>query len=513
MAKRTRKVLNKEEESKVKGLEKPKIKLQTSKLSTVRKGVYNSALKGLSPIKLANMLKDAKEGRTQAFLSLAEEMEERDSQYRTVLNTRKLQVTSTPFGLTQVKDSSKSKEIYEFTQKIIDAPIFSKMLFELLDGLGKGFSVVEINYKVNKGKVLPKEYIKHPAEWFTYDSENREVVLLEDTDKTSKLDPLKTIVHIPTLKSGLPIRGALAFAACSIFILKNYAIKDWAAILEVFGMPIRVGKYGEMATDDDIKELADAVAGIGTDAAAVISADMTIEFQNGLINGNTQTFPNFVDYLEAQLSKVVLGQTMTTDDGGSYSQANVHQNTQDYIKKSDCLDLAETINKGLIIPLIDYNFGEQEEYPQLFFNFEKEEDKDQLVRMVTALNPLVKGEISKSNLLERLGLEKPTGEDDWLDISAPMQFGNSEFAHYQGKRTVLNAEDKIDKQVDSELDNSNTVIKPMIDDIEKLLNDSESIEGAIGKIEKASLDTSKLEKSLFKSSIQEREKLKAKDKK
>ncbi len=310
------------------------------------------------------------------------------------------------------------------------------------------------------------------------------------------------------------MRGALAFAACSIFILKNYGIKDWAAILEVFGMPIRVGKYGEMATDDDIKELADAVAGIGTDAAAVISSDMTIEFQNGLVNGNTQLFQNYVAYLDAQLSKIVLGQTMTTDDGGSYSQANVHENTQDYIRRSDCLDLAETINKSLIIPLIDYNFGEQEDYPQLFFNFEKEEDKEQLVRMVTALNPLVKGEISKSNILERLGLEKPTGEDDWLDISSPMQFGGNEFAHNKAKNVVLNAEgDAIDKQVDSELDNSNSIIKPMIDDIEKLLNDSESVEDAIGKIEKASLDTSKLEKSLFKSSIQEREKLKPNSKK
>ncbi len=51
----------------------------------------------------------------------------------------------------------------------------------------------------------------------------------------------------------------------------------------------------------------------------------------------------------------------------------------------------------------------------------------------------------------------------------------------------------------------------MIDEIEKLLNDSKSIEEALEKLEKASLYTSKLEKSLFKSIIHEREKLKAKN--
>ncbi len=74
--------------------------------------------------------------------------------------------------------------------------------------------------------------------------------------------------------------------------------------------------------------------------------------------------------------------------------------------------------------------------------------------------PFVKGKISVSNLLERLGLEEPTGDYDYLDISSPMQFGSNEFAHNKAKNVVLNAEDSIDKQVDSELDNNNSVIEP-----------------------------------------------------
>lgn len=496
------------EEKILNNLDKTKIKQQEAVSIPVRKPYYYSSLIGLSPAKLRNILKDAKEGRWQAFLTLAEEMEERDPQYRTVLNTRKLQVTSTSFSLTKVKENSRSEEIYEFIQKIIDAPIFSKMLFHLLDGLGKGFSVVEVNYKIENGLAVPGEYIHHLPEWFSYDSENREIVLLEDVDKTSKLPPFKTITHIPTLKSGIPVRGALAYAASSIFLLKNYGIKDWASILEVFGMPIRVGKFGDTATEDDIRNLKDAVAGIGTDASAVISEDMTIEFQNGLANGNTQLFQNYVAYLDAQLSKLVLGQTMTTDDGGSYSQANVHQNTQDYIRKADCLDLAETINKSLIIPLIEYNFGQQEEYPQLFFNFEKEEDKLQLVNMVTQIAPLVNGNISASNLLERVGLETATSEEDKLTLNMPLNNGfaiNSTSKQSQQKIS-LNKEDEIDKTVTKELDNINSAVEPMVEDLEKLLNESSTLEEAIEKLDKASLDTNKLQTSLLKSSLNERSK-------
>ena len=61
--------------------------------------------------------------------------------------------------------------------------------------------------------------------------------------KGGELEPYKYIIHKPKLKSGLPIRNGLARLAATMYMLKGFTLKDWWAFAEVFGMPIRVGKY------------------------------------------------------------------------------------------------------------------------------------------------------------------------------------------------------------------------------------------------------------------------------
>ena len=95
---------------------------------------------------------------------------------------------------------------------------------------------------------------------------------------TAPLLPYKFIVHIAKAKAGLPIRGGLARAAGWAYLFKNYVLKDWVTFAEVYGQPLRVGKYGAGATEQDKQTLLQAVANIGTDAAAIVPDSMLIEF-------------------------------------------------------------------------------------------------------------------------------------------------------------------------------------------------------------------------------------------
>ena len=65
------------------------------------------------------------------------------------------------------------------------------------------------------------------------------------------------------------------------------------------------------------------------------------------------------EWLDRQTSKAVLGQTMTTDDGSSQAQATVHNEVRHDILKSDARQLANTLNRDLIQPYVDLNFGPQ----------------------------------------------------------------------------------------------------------------------------------------------------------
>ena len=65
--------------------------------------------------------------------------------------------------------------------------------------------------------------------------------------------------HFAKAKAGLPIRGGLARAAGWSYLFKNYVLKDWVTFAEVFGQPLRVGKYGPGATEQDKQALLQAV--------------------------------------------------------------------------------------------------------------------------------------------------------------------------------------------------------------------------------------------------------------
>ena len=62
-----------------------------------------------------------------------------------------------------------------------------------------------------------------------------------------------------------------------MYLLKSVAVRDWWAYAELYGIPVRIGKYGQNATDEDIRTLLDALAALAADAGAAIPDSMTIE--------------------------------------------------------------------------------------------------------------------------------------------------------------------------------------------------------------------------------------------
>jgi phage gp29-like protein len=223
------------------------------------------------------------------------------------------------------------------------------------------------------------------------------------------LPPYKFVGHVPRLKSGVPIRGGLAKPAAWAFIFKSYTLKDWAAFAEVYGMPIRVGKYGPNASPEDRQKLLAAVRNIGTDAAAIIPETMTIEFVEagkGVSTGGAAVFSGLADYLDKQIFKLVLGQIMTTDDGASLAQAKVHQTVRVDIQAADAVQLENTLNRDIIRPFIDLNWGPQAVYPRITLPVAENEDLTALADNLAKLVPLG-FRVREAELRDRFGFTDP----------------------------------------------------------------------------------------------------------
>jgi phage gp29-like protein len=67
-------------------------------------------------------------------------------------------------------------------------------------------------------------------------------------------------------------------------------------------------------------------------------------------------YQGMLDTCNEAISKIVLSQTMTTDNGSSESQANVHQDVKDDIVKADADLICSSFNEGPVKWLIDWNF-------------------------------------------------------------------------------------------------------------------------------------------------------------
>jgi len=399
-----------------------KREIATPTMSGVRQVWQSSIALGLTPALLAGVLRQAVEGDADAYLTLAEEMEERDLHYAAVLANRKQAVTGLQVTVEAVDESAAAVEHAEFIEQIVAMPAFETMLEEQLDALGKAYSVNEIIWDTSERQWMPHAFEHRDPRWFMFDRISHRELRLRDTENVTDglaLAPFKFLVHTPRIKTGLPIRGGLARMVAFAWICKAYAMKDWVAFAEVFGMPLRVGRYNASANDDDIRVLKMAVANLGTDAAAVLPESMKIEFQEvGKAGGGADVFERLCLYIDKQISKCVLGQTMTTDSGGGsgLAQAKVHNEVREDIQKKDAKQLAATLNQALTRPVIDLNFGPQKKYPKICINVPEAEDLKGLVDALDKLVPLGL-RVEQSVIRDKFGLPEPAKDAELL--SAP----------------------------------------------------------------------------------------------
>lgn len=436
-----------------------------------------SILNRLSPEKLASILRDVRSGECPSeYLELAQDMEMRDLHYRSVLSTRKDAVCGLDI---RVEPASDDKHDIEMAQAIENDIIknrsarFVPLLRDMLDALAKGFSVCEIEWNTSEKFWKPSKYTWKDPRWFQYDKDTGQTLMLRDelTDELHTLLPNKFIIHEPHLISGTQITGGLAIPALFYFMLKSYDVTSWAAFIDRYGFPIRLGKYSRKATKDDITTLKRAVASIGADFGAVIPEGATIEIiESKTSSENSEAYQKMATWIDKQISKLVLGQTMTTDDGSSRAQGEVHEEVRQDIATADSLAVADTLNSCLVVPYINFNFGEQERYPEIVLYKPDEQNVEQVVNAIEKLAPhglTVKADEIRS----MLGLSKPEEKDEIIGGgTSVMDFTGESGRSINTELNAASAQGRSDSSFisDIETDYSSDLI-PISDEIAEVL--------------------------------------------
>ena len=104
------------------------------------------------------------------------------------------------------------------------------------------------------------------------------------------------------------------------------------------------------------KALMEAIYSLGTDAAGIIPDSTIIEFIESQKTTSVEIYEKLARYCDEQISKAVLGQTLSSDSGGSYAQGKVHNEVRHDLTVGDAKALAVTVRRDIIRPLVEYNF-------------------------------------------------------------------------------------------------------------------------------------------------------------
>lgn len=372
---------------------------------------------GLTPERLASLLRSSIDGDPETYLALAEDMEERDPHYAGVLGVRKRQVSGLQITVDAADEDPVSQKAAELVREVIERDGFEDELFDILDAIGKGFSCTEIVWDTSDGQWRPKKLAWRDPRWFTFDQLDGETPLLRDGAQNAPLNAYQWIFHSAKVKSGLPIRGGIARAVSWSFLFKSYTVKDWAIFCEAYGQPLRLGKYDSAASEKDKDVLLQAVSDIGTDYAAIIPQAMAVEFVKADISGSHQLYKERADWLDQQVSKVVLGQTATTDAiKGGYAVGKTHDGVRQDIEEADARQLAATLNRDLVRPLVDLNYGIQKLYPKIRIGRPEDVDLEKFMGNVEMFVRLG-GRVGMSVVRDKIGLPDPAKEEELL--SAP----------------------------------------------------------------------------------------------
>lgn len=399
--------------------------IATPELMGVRRTVEDAAASGLTPEGLAQLLRQAATGDARKYLTLAEEMEERYLHYASQLQTRRLAVE----GISPSVEVPKGvpTKIADAVHRIVEDDSLAETLGELTDAIGKGYAVVEMMWEYQDGLLRPVAYKARDPRYFQFDRLSLTELRLATDYGLNDGEPLpaaKFIRHMPRSKLGIPIRRGMARPAAWAFLIQSFTLKDWAAFAEVYGMPLRLGRYHSGASDADKRALLRAVRDLGSDAAAICPQGMEIEFVKVEGQHGAAVYGNLIDYVDKQVSKLVVGQTMTSDDGASMAQAKVHNEVRMDIVRADCKQLAQTINRDLIEPFVAMNFGPQPVYPRVALPVAEPEDTKALADSLGVLVPLGL-KVAQNEIRERLGLSEPEAETELLGQPAGAAAGGS----------------------------------------------------------------------------------------
>lgn len=337
---------------------------------------------------------------------------QRDAQVQACLTIKKLAVLSKGWQVHPASDDPRAVEVADFVRFALEdmRGAVLDVLFDALDALAKGFSVMEINYRVidrppYRGMLgLASIKAKDPSTFVFDTDEFMNVRGLRRTGdprvsgsaRGANLPPEKFVVysHMPRYES--PYGTSDLRAAYKHYWSKDVLTRFLNLYLEKYGSPTAKGSYRRGTPKTAQDELLRVLDKIQQETAIVIPEDVQVELLEAQ-RGGEAGYLQAIEYHDRQIAKAILCQTLMTEEGmrvGSFALARVHLDVLKMCLAKLKRDLEESVMREQVIRrLVDYNFGfGQDPTPYPAFSLGPLEDRD-AAQLAGVIERLISGEV------------------------------------------------------------------------------------------------------------------------
>lgn len=314
---------------------------------------------------------------------------ERDAHVASVLGKRKRAVTAREWDVSPASDDPQDVKCAALVKSALGRLRFDKLTKASLDALLKGYSVVELMWDVLDSDalgldgggqwVVPRIFKKRDARRFVFDIDgNLRLLTREKSIEGEPLPDRKFVVHVVGEADDSPYGRGVGHAIFWPVFFKRQNMSFWLMFNEKFGTPTPKGQYPKGTIESEQKKLLQTLRRISQDAALVVPEGFEVELLEASRSGSADGYERLCAYCDAEISKAVLGETLTTtvgNTGGNRALGDVHNEVRTEVAKDDADELSYTYNETIAKWITELNFPGRKP-PTIWRNFEEEEDLD-----------------------------------------------------------------------------------------------------------------------------------------
>lgn len=299
----------------------------------------------------------------------------RDDQVAACFAQRRNAVISRPWSVTAGGTKRLDKQAAELVEQTLNNLPWDNITDQMLYARFFGFAVAEINW-LPKDKLCIDSIKPKDRRRFAFGPDFR-LKLLTSTRPNGEDVPERKfwVASVGASHADEPYGIGLGQALWWPVFFKRQGAKFWAIYLEKFGAPTAKGTFPNGTSSAERTMLLQTLQAISTDAGIIVPEGVEIELLEASRGGNG-SYESWMAYWDAAIAKVILGQTMTTEDGSSYSQASVHYDVRQDLVAADADLVCQSANESWVRWLVDYNYPGAA-YPSIWRDMEDSEDLKQ----------------------------------------------------------------------------------------------------------------------------------------